>query len=72
MSAWRALPAVLAATCLLLFALGMSFNMMTLGGMAAAVGLVVDLAHQSVRVGEQLARRAAWRRMRVSDTSLRS
>ncbi len=36
------LPAVLAATCLVLFALGMSFNMMTLGGMAAAVGLVVD------------------------------
>ena len=36
------LPAVLASTCLLLFALGMSFNMMTLGGMAAAVGLVVD------------------------------
>ena len=36
------LPAVLAATCLGLFALGMSFNMMTLGGMAAAVGLVVD------------------------------
>jgi len=36
------LPAVLAGTCLVLFALGMSFNMMTLGGMAAAVGLVVD------------------------------
>ncbi|ESQ83027.1 hypothetical protein AEAC466_14285 [Asticcacaulis sp. AC466] len=36
------LPAVLAATCLVLFSLGMSFNMMTLGGMAAAVGLVVD------------------------------
>lgn len=36
------LPAVLAATCLLLFAAGMSFNMMTLGGMAAAVGLIVD------------------------------
>ena len=36
------LPAVLAATCLILFAMGMSFNMMTLGGMAAAVGLVVD------------------------------
>jgi multidrug efflux pump subunit AcrB len=36
------LPAVLASTCLLLFAFGMSFNMMTLGGMAAAVGLVVD------------------------------
>ncbi|MDB5719960.1 MAG: efflux transporter permease subunit [Alphaproteobacteria bacterium] len=36
------LPAVLAATCLVLYALGMSFNMMTLGGMAASVGLVVD------------------------------
>ncbi|AYJ85642.1 efflux RND transporter permease subunit [Sphingomonas paeninsulae] len=36
------LPAVLAATCLILYVLGMSFNMMTLGGMAAAVGLVVD------------------------------
>jgi multidrug efflux pump subunit AcrB len=36
------LPAVLAATCLALLALNMSFNMMTLGGMAAAVGLVVD------------------------------
>jgi multidrug efflux pump subunit AcrB len=36
------LPAVLASTCLILFALHMSFNMMTLGGMAAAVGLIVD------------------------------
>jgi len=36
------LPAVLAATCLALQVLGLSFNMMTLGGMAAAVGLVVD------------------------------
>jgi multidrug efflux pump subunit AcrB len=36
------LPAVLAATCLIIYVLGMSFNMMTLGGMAAAVGLVVD------------------------------
>lgn len=36
------LPAVLAGTCLVLRALGMTFNMMTLGGMAAAVGLVVD------------------------------
>ena len=33
---------VLAATCLALFALHMSFNMMTLGGMAASVGLVID------------------------------
>jgi CzcA family heavy metal efflux pump len=36
------LPAVLAATVVLLFALGMSFNIMTLGGMAAAVGLIID------------------------------
>jgi CzcA family heavy metal efflux pump len=36
------LPASLAAACLVLMGLGMSFNMMTLGGMAAAVGLVVD------------------------------
>ncbi len=36
------LPAVLAATSLALLALGASFNMMTLGGMAAAVGLVID------------------------------
>ena len=36
------LPAVLASTALLLMALGLSLNIMTLGGMAAAVGLVVD------------------------------
>lgn len=36
------LPAVLACACLLLYPLGLSFNMMTLGGIAAAVGLVVD------------------------------
>ncbi|WP_257539607.1 efflux RND transporter permease subunit [Sphingobium sp. CFD-1] len=36
------LPAVLAGTCLLLYAFGLSFDMMTLGGMAAAVGLIVD------------------------------
>ncbi|MHB8347263.1 MAG: efflux RND transporter permease subunit [Acidiferrobacterales bacterium] len=35
-------PTVLAATIVLLFALGMSFNIMTLGGMAAAVGLIID------------------------------
>ena len=35
-------PSVLAATILLLDVLGMSFNIMTLGGMAAAVGLIVD------------------------------
>ena len=35
-------PAVLAATVLLLKALHGSFNIMTLGGMAAAVGLIID------------------------------
>jgi CzcA family heavy metal efflux pump len=53
------LPAVLAATCLLLFLLHMSFNMMTLGGLAAAVGLVVDdvvvmLEHLMRRLQERL------------------
>ncbi|HTM28866.1 MAG TPA: efflux RND transporter permease subunit, partial [Rhodanobacter sp.] len=49
-------PAVLAITVLLLSVLGMSFNMMTLGGMAAAVGLIIDdiivmLEHIMRRVG---------------------
>ncbi len=35
-------PAVLLSTVLLLLALGMSFNIMTLGGMAAAIGLIID------------------------------
>lgn len=35
-------PSVLAATVLLLKLLHMSFNIMTLGGMAAAVGLIID------------------------------
>ncbi len=35
-------PAVLATTVVLLYALHMSFNIMTLGGMAAAVGLIID------------------------------
>ncbi len=35
-------PAVLAATVVLLYGMGMSFNIMTLGGMAAAVGLIID------------------------------
>ena len=35
-------PTVLAATVVLLYALNMSFNIMTLGGMAAAVGLIID------------------------------
>jgi len=35
-------PAVLAITVIVLNALGMSFNIMTLGGMAAAIGLIID------------------------------
>lgn len=58
------LPAVLAGTCLVLLTLGMSFNMMTLGGMAAAVGLVVDdavvmLEHVVRRMQEGVAKGAS-------------
>jgi multidrug efflux pump subunit AcrB len=35
-------PSVLAVTVLMLFVLHLSFNIMTLGGMAAAVGLIID------------------------------
>ena len=35
-------PSVLASACLLLLVLGQSLNIMTLGGMAAAVGLIID------------------------------
>ena len=42
MIAIMVVPAVLAATVLLLYVLHMSFNIMTLGGMAAAVGLIID------------------------------
>jgi len=51
-------PAVLAATSLLLHALGMSFNIMTLGGMAAAVGLIID---DVIVMLEHLVRRVATR-----------
>jgi CzcA family heavy metal efflux pump len=37
-----AVPATLAATTLVLRAIGESFNIMTLGGMAAAIGLIID------------------------------
>ena len=37
-----AVPAVLAATTLILKLTGQSFNIMTLGGMAAAIGLIID------------------------------
>ena len=64
------LPAVLAASCVLLLVLGMSFNMMTLGGMAAAVGLIVDdvvvmLEHLMRRLQEGHARGEAGERAQV-------
>src|SRR5437588_12419691 len=47
-------PAVLTATILLLYVLKMSFNIMTLGGMAAAVGLIID---DAIVMVEQIVRR---------------
>ena len=66
-----AVPAVLAATTLLLDLIGQSFNIMTLGGMAAAIGLIIDdaivmiehierrLAQATDRGGEAVQRAAA-------------
>ena len=48
-------PATLAATVLVLTVLGMSFNIMTLGGIAAAVGLLID---DVIVMVEHIARRA--------------
>ncbi len=48
------LPVVLAVTTVLLSAFGLTFNIMTLGGMAAAVGLIVD---DSVVMVEHMVRR---------------
>jgi multidrug efflux pump subunit AcrB len=36
------IPVTIAITVLVLFAIGQSFNLMTLGGLAAAIGLVID------------------------------
>ena len=47
-------PVVLATTVVLLWALNMSFNIMTLGGMAAAVGLVID---DAIVMSEHIVRR---------------
>ncbi|MGS1024408.1 efflux RND transporter permease subunit [Burkholderia glumae] len=47
-------PIVMAATILLLKLAGMGFNIMTLGGMAAAVGLVID---DAIVMIEHIARR---------------
>src|SRR5882757_314321 len=49
-------PAALASTTFLLSVFGMSFNIMTLGGMAAAVGLIVD---DAIVMVEHIVRRLA-------------
>jgi CzcA family heavy metal efflux pump len=49
-----AVPCVLGVTILLLYVLHMSFNIMTLGGMAAAVGLIID---DMIVMEEQIVRR---------------
>lgn len=59
---WRAtsvamivVPMSVLVTCVLLSALGMTFNIMTLGGIAAAIGLLID---DVIVMIEQIARRA--------------
>src|SRR5881398_811530 len=52
-------PAVIAATIVLLYVLKMSFNIMTLGGMAAAVGLIVD---DAIVMVEHIVRRVSGMR----------
>jgi multidrug efflux pump subunit AcrB len=59
---WRAtsvamivVPMSVLVTCVLLHALGMTFNIMTLGGIAAAIGLLID---DVIVMIEQIARRA--------------
>lgn len=51
-------PAVLASTVLLLHVFHMSFNIMTLGGMAASIGLIVD---DAIVMIEQIVRRVHGR-----------
>ncbi|MBA2593251.1 MAG: efflux RND transporter permease subunit, partial [Gammaproteobacteria bacterium] len=51
-------PAVLAASLLLLYAFEMSLNIMTLGGIAAAVGLIID---DAIVMIEQIVRRVRER-----------
>ncbi len=57
-------PAVLAATVLVLLLLGSSFNIMTLGGMAAAVGLIID---DAIVMVEHIVRRLRSRGVREQE-----
>ena len=60
-------PATLTVTVLLLSVLGMSFNIMTLGGIAAAVGLVID---DVIVMVEHIARRAGARAQHTQDDTV--
>jgi CzcA family heavy metal efflux pump len=60
-------PAVLAATVVLLHVLNMSFNIMTLGGMAAAVGLIID---DAIVMIEHIMRRLRGREGHTSELVL--
>ena len=58
-------PAVLAITVLVLDLMGQSFNVMTLGGMAAAVGLIID---DAIVMTEHIVRRLRERGTGAHDT----
>ncbi|MEP7383460.1 MAG: efflux RND transporter permease subunit [Gemmatimonadota bacterium] len=60
-------PAVLAATMLMISVSGMGFNLMTLGGMAAAVGLVID---DAIVVVEHIVRRISEAKTRGAEARL--
>ncbi len=59
-----AVPVVLAITAIILYALGASFNIMTLGGMAAAVGLIID---DAIVMSEHIIRRIHRHESEISD-----
>jgi CzcA family heavy metal efflux pump len=59
-----AVPIVLGITALLLYLLGQSFNIMTLGGMAAAVGLIID---DAIVMSEHIVRRLHARHATATD-----
>jgi len=63
------IPVTVAITCVVLKLLGQSFNLMTLGGLAAAVGLVID---DAIVVVENIVihRDAGQRRIRAISSSL--
>jgi len=64
--AMACVPATLAATVLLLRLLNSSFNIMTLGGMAAAVGLIID---DAIVMVEHVVRRLRGGRVPLTDSS---